>query len=75
MVLTKCRSQVVLPLFYGFQLAWPQLANPTKIPAEAKATPVFLLPTTCTCSTFIQDSVPKLNIDFLSNHCSDLDKI
>ena len=55
------------------QLAWPQLASPTEIPAEAKATTVFLLHTTTTTSTLIQDSVPKLKIDFLNNHCSDFD--
>ena len=52
-----------------YQIAWPQLASPTEIPAEAKATPVFL----CSTSTLIQDSVPKLKIDFLNNHCSDFD--
>ena len=54
-------------------LARPQLASTTEIPAEAKATTVFLR--TSSSSTMIKDSVPKLKIDFLSNHCSDLDKI
>ena len=60
-----------------FQIAWPKLASLTEIPAEAKATPVFLFSTCSTCSTctstLIQDSVPKLKIDFLNNHCSDFD--
>ena len=56
-------------------LARPQLANKTEISAEAKATTVFLLPTTSTCTTLIQDSVPKLKMDFLNNQCSDLNKI
>ena len=47
-------------------LARPQLASTTEIPAEAKATTVFLSGTT----SMIKDSVPKLKIDFLNNHCS-----
>ena len=57
----------------SFSLARPQLANPTEIPAEAKATPVFLCSTTST--SMIKDSVPKLKVDFLNNHCSDFDEI
>ena len=56
--------------------SWPQLASLTEIPTEAKATPVFLLRTSSssTC-TLIQDSVPKLKIDFLNNNSIDFDKI
>ena len=51
-------------------LARPQLVRPPEIPAEAKATTVFLR-----SSTMIKDSVPKPKFDFLNNHCSDFDKI
>ena len=35
--------------FHTYQIAWPKLASPTEIPAEAKATPVFLSSSsTCT---------------------------
>ena len=64
-------------LVISVSLARPQLASTTEIPAEAKAITIFLRTTTSTttCSTVIKDSVPKLKIDFLSNHCSDFDKI
>ena len=52
-------------------LARPQLAITTEIPAEAKATTVFL----CSTTSMIKDSVPKHKINFLSNHYSDFDKI
>ena len=61
-------------LCHANQLAGSQVASPAEIPAEAKATTVFLLHTTTT-TRMIQDSIPKLKIDFLNNHCSDLDKI
>ena len=51
-------------------LARPKLVSQTEIPAEAKATTTFLSTGT---STMIKDSVPKLKIDFLNNHCSDFD--
>ena len=60
-----------ISLKFSFQLAWPQLASPTEIPAEPKATPVFL----SSSITLIQDSVPKFKIDFFNNHFSDFDKI
>ena len=70
-----CNHKIII----CFRLAWPQLTSPSEIPAEAKATPVFLLrisSSTCTCTcTLIQDSIPKLQIDFLNNHYSDLTKI
>ena len=56
-------------------LARPQLASSTEIPAEAKATTVFLSATSSTTSMMIKDSVPKPKIDFLNNHCSEFDKI
>ena len=52
--------------FHTYQIAWPKLASPTEIPAEANATPLFLLPssssTSSTC-TLIHDSVTRLKID------------
>ena len=33
----------------------------------------YHLPFTTSTTTLIQDSVPKLKIDFLNNHCSDFD--
>ena len=60
-------------LVISVSLARPQLASTTEIPAEAKATTVFLLQGST--SSMIQDSVPKLKIDFLNNHCSDFDYI
>ena len=63
-----------MPLRYlTYQIAWPQLASPTEIPAEAKATTVFL--SSGSTSSMIKDSVPKLKIDFLNNHWSDFDII
>ena len=62
-------------MFVSVSLARPQLASPTEIPAEAKATTVFLRITSSTTTSMIKDSVPKLKIDFLNNHCSDFDKI
>ena len=60
--------------FLSVSLARPQLASSMEIPAEAKATTVFLSATSSTTS-MIKDSVPKLEIDFLNNHCSDFDNI
>ena len=64
--------------YLSVSLAKPQLASTTEIPAEAKTTTVFLRTSTTissTSSSMIKDSVPKLKIDFLSNHCSDFDNI
>ena len=58
---------------FSVSLARPQLASSTEIPAEAKATTVFLSATSTT--SMIKDSIPKLEIKFLNNHCSDFDKI
>ena len=69
-------SCVVLYSVITCQLAWPQLASSTEIPAEAKATTVFLSATsTGSSGSMIKDSVPKLKINFLNNHCSDFDNI
>ena len=50
-----------------FQLArpGPNLPAQQKIPAEAKASPVFLLCISSSSSTLIQDSVPKLKTDLI----------